>query len=220
MSRDAARYDSFRPRSRSRSASPRRWDQGDSWVDPSFRKRPPPAGRQEQRNGKDTSQRGHELLDRLGPSQSQAFQRAVAGAGIVIRGAADRRQSLLERLARAKAEGEAGDEGRGEAGGVHVAQSPPAAEAEGNGHSAGGDRAAELREQLMVERKARQLREQLLARKRARNAVAEAALDVKARGARTGGSPAKEGGGREGADAVPASSAGTAPATAEDTVTE
>lgn len=177
-------------------------------------------------NGRDDSRKGQELLDRLGPSQPQpqpqpqAFHRAVAGAGIVIRGAAERRQSLLERLdrerlARAKAEEgqgsgqEASAAGQEQGGAAQAsADQSPASASEtaspaSNGHAAGGNRAAELREKLMAERKTRQLREQLLARKRARNAIAEAAEDVKTRARRKSEAGGVEGAVKEGQSSTP-----------------
>ncbi|BEI84644.1 hypothetical protein CcaverHIS002_0500450 [Cutaneotrichosporon cavernicola] len=201
-SRGRGRYDSFRPRlrsrSRSRSGSPsrslslRRWDEADSWVDPDFckNKRQQKRDHERERHQPDEKAKqgnGQSLLSRVGPVAPQAFQRAVAGAGIVIRGAADRRQSLLDRLARAKAEDGEGEGSPSKHDTVAAEITPPAQ----NGHSIGGDRAAELREKLLADRKKRQLREQLLARKRARNAVAAAAEDVKARGARQSGAPGK-----------------------------
>ncbi|GMK58471.1 hypothetical protein CspeluHIS016_0505030 [Cutaneotrichosporon spelunceum] len=179
--------------SRSRARSPRRWDQADSWVDPDFRKskrqQKRERERERERHQSDEQARhgdGQPPLSRVGPAAPQAFQRAVAGAGIVIRGAADRRQNLLDRLARAKAED-------GVIGEPPVKDDTVAVEAAPtqNGHGTAGGRAAELREKLLADRKKRQLREQLLARKRARNAVAAAAEDVKARGLRQSGLPGK-----------------------------
>ncbi|CAK9779432.1 hypothetical protein CC85DRAFT_26670 [Cutaneotrichosporon oleaginosum] len=189
-------YDSFRPRlrsrSRSRSRSPssprssRRWDQGDSWVDPEFRKSKPQrkAVPERERHVKQVHDSGPSLLSRVAPPQ--AFQRAVAGAGIEIRGAADRRHSLRERLVRAKAEAKAEAENSGAPAPPNTTEEPTSEQpVEENGHAVGGDRAAELREKLLADRKKRQLREQLLARKRARSAVAAAAEDVKARALNT-----------------------------------
>jgi hypothetical protein len=128
----------------------------------------------------------------------------VAGAGIEIRGAADRRQSLLDRLARAKAEGAASPPK------PDAAETTPPAQAE-NGHTTGGGRAAELREKLLADRKQRQLREQLLARKRARSAVAAAAQDVKARASTTPGKSAASASPIKG-DSTPANTGESTPA--------
>lgn len=176
-SRDLAKPDSFRP---SPSPGGKRWDEADSWIDPEYaeelRRRREPKRRRESRQSREPrplqSNRGRELLDRMSPGG--AFGAAEPEAGLVIRGAAERRASLLERLAKVKG----GDGGDGKADATGVGHEPPK-----------NDRAQELRERLLAEKKKRVLKEQLMARKRARGAIVEAAEER--RGEVKAGSEAK-----------------------------
>lgn len=159
-SRSRSRSYETRPRPR---LPPKQWHEADSWVDPEYaaelrRRRRGQArshGARDREDKPSGSERGRELLGREPPRPSLSagtFAQAAADSGIVIRGAAERRESLLERLAAAKGERSASN-GNGNGHGEEASVPPP-------------NRAQELRERLLAEKKRKVLREQLMARKR------------------------------------------------------
>lgn len=146
----------------------RRWDRSDSWVDPEFA-RP----RRRRRGGKKERERearreAAKERERLGGDQPH-INPALAGTNgdlslsISIKGSAERRQSLLERLAKLKSQ----ERVSGPQQASDVAESPKA-EINTAGPQNEEDKAAQLREKLIAERKRKILREQLLARKKAK----------------------------------------------------
>lgn len=176
--RDLGRSDTFRP---DPSVGERRWDQPDSWIDPEYADEL--ARRDKQRKRREQRSRARERK-RVAAAEAggaagvngtvagatapgATFARAIAGItanakqNMAIKGAADaagdRRQSLLDRLA--KARGDTSSDPQEE----DTATEPPVDT---------GDRVNALREQLLTERKRKVLREQLLARKRAKSADA------------------------------------------------
>lgn len=142
----------------------RRWDKSDSWVDPEFARprRRRRGGRRERE--REARREAAKERDRFG-TDNPATVGANGQTDLSIKGSAERRQSLLERLARLKSQDD-----------------PPApqiiAQAPGEAQPATvvkqeseEDKAAVLRERLIAERKRKVLREQLLARKRAKTEV-------------------------------------------------
>lgn len=144
----------------------RRWDKSDSWVDPEFA-RP----RRRRRGGKRERERearreAAKERDRLGieqPHINPALAGANGTADLSIKGSAERRQSLLERLAKLKSQevASAPQQATVVVDSSMVGSSTPSPQTE-------EDKAAQLREKLIAERKRKILREQLLARKKAK----------------------------------------------------
>lgn len=142
----------------------RRWDKSDSWVDPEFA-RP----RRRRRGGKRERERearreAAKERDRTGVEQPH-INPALAGAtgDLSIKGSAERRQSLLERLAKLKSQEVAGALQQ-----RVVVVDTSKTESNTSSPQNEEDKAAQLREKLIAERKRKVLREQLLARKKAK----------------------------------------------------
>lgn len=162
-SRDITRSDIFRPEP---ARGERRWDQADSWVDPEYAaevgRRDKRRRRKEQRARARERKREAASAAALAVDHGLTLDPAIPAAGINIKGAAERRQSLLERLAIAKG---------------HVsdivsdasAETPPPATPPPDSEQ----RAKELRDKLIAERKRKALREQLLSRKKAKTGEEE-----------------------------------------------
>lgn len=178
--RDLSRPDTFVPPP---SRGERRWDEPDSWVDPEYERELLAAGKRRKRKEQRTRQRERrreekELLP--APPPSATFGRALASAGISIRGSAERRASLLERLAKAK-----GENGSGSPAtpifspSLHSAIiETPILPGQGIPSPNSDDRATGLRNKLIAERKRKALRDQLMARKRAKAGETEPKPDV------------------------------------------
>lgn len=148
----------------------RRWDRSDSWVDPEFarpRRRRRGGKREREREARREAAKDRERFGGDQPHINPALVGSSDGqADISIKGSAERRQSLLERLARLKAQ--EGQPAPHHAEKSHDLVDGTEAQPGVAVHANDEDKAAQLREKLIAERKRKVLREQLLARKRAK----------------------------------------------------